>query len=154
MAFELPALPYEKDALAPHISAETLEYHYGKHHAGYVKKLNAAAESDPSIAGKSLEDLVRTDDRFEIPVRRELGLVCFRLKGADDLSRALLERINASGAMMLTHSVVPVGHEGEDRYVIRFAVGAPRTRERHVREARERIATEANAVLAESSRSG
>ncbi len=60
MAFELPALPYEKDALAPHISAETLEYHYGKHHAGYVKKLNAAAESDSSIAGKSLEDLVRT----------------------------------------------------------------------------------------------
>jgi len=60
MAFELPALPYEKDALAPHISAETLEYHYGKHHAGYVKKLNAAAEADSSIAGKSLEDLIRT----------------------------------------------------------------------------------------------
>jgi Fe-Mn family superoxide dismutase len=60
MAFELPALPYEKGALAPHLSAETLEYHYGKHHAGYVSKLNAAAESDSSIAGKSLEDLVRT----------------------------------------------------------------------------------------------
>ncbi|CAM9475397.1 unnamed protein product [Heterosigma akashiwo] len=44
MPIELPALPYEKDALAPHISAETLEYHYGKHHAGYVAKLNAAIE--------------------------------------------------------------------------------------------------------------
>jgi len=36
----LPELPYPKNALEPHISAETLEYHYGKHHAGYVKKLN------------------------------------------------------------------------------------------------------------------
>ncbi len=60
MAFELPALPYEKDALAPHISANTLGFHYGKHHQGYVNKLNAAAEADSSIAGKSLEDLVRT----------------------------------------------------------------------------------------------
>jgi len=60
MAFELPELPYAKDALAPHISNETLEYHYGKHHAGYVKKLNAAVEADASLAGKSLEDLVKT----------------------------------------------------------------------------------------------
>ena len=60
MAFMLPELPYSKDALAPHISAETLEYHYGKHHAGYVNKLNAAVEADASLAGKSLEDLVRT----------------------------------------------------------------------------------------------
>ncbi|MBT8480289.1 MAG: superoxide dismutase [Fe], partial [Myxococcales bacterium] len=36
MAIELPALPWAQDALAPHISAETIEYHYGKHHAGYV----------------------------------------------------------------------------------------------------------------------
>lgn len=60
MAFELPALPYPKDALAPHISQETLEYHHGKHHAGYVAKLNAAIEADSSLAGKSLEDLIRT----------------------------------------------------------------------------------------------
>jgi Fe-Mn family superoxide dismutase len=40
MAFELPALPYAHDALAPHISAETLEYHYGKHHQTYVTNLN------------------------------------------------------------------------------------------------------------------
>ncbi len=58
MAFELPALPYSQDALEPHISAETLSYHYGKHHAGYVKKLNAAVEKDSSLAGKSLEDLI------------------------------------------------------------------------------------------------
>lgn len=40
MTFELPKLPYELDALAPHISEETLEYHYGKHHRAYVNKLN------------------------------------------------------------------------------------------------------------------
>ena len=40
MAFTLPELPYAKDALAPHISAETFEYHYGKHHLAYVNKLN------------------------------------------------------------------------------------------------------------------
>ncbi len=58
MAFTLPELPFAKDALAPHISAETLETHYGKHHAGYVKKLNAAVDADASLAGKSLEDLI------------------------------------------------------------------------------------------------
>ncbi len=60
MAFELPSLPYEKNALEPHISARTLEFHYGKHHAGYVKKLNAAVEADPSLGGKSLEEIVNT----------------------------------------------------------------------------------------------
>ena len=40
MAFELPALPYAKDALAPYISAETLEFHHGKHHNAYVTNLN------------------------------------------------------------------------------------------------------------------
>ena len=44
MAFELPALPYEKNALEPHISQETLEYHYGKHHNTYVTKLNGLVE--------------------------------------------------------------------------------------------------------------
>ncbi|MFK7989293.1 MAG: superoxide dismutase [Sandaracinaceae bacterium] len=60
MAFTLPELPYAKDALAPHISENTLNFHYGKHHQGYVNKLNAAVEADPSLAGKSLEDLVQT----------------------------------------------------------------------------------------------
>lgn len=61
MAIELPSLPYSTDALAPHISTETLEFHYGKHHAGYVKKLNAAIEGTP-MAEKSLEDIVKTSD--------------------------------------------------------------------------------------------
>ena len=43
MAFELPPLPYAKDALAPHISAETLEYHHDKHHLAYVTNGNTYA---------------------------------------------------------------------------------------------------------------
>jgi superoxide dismutase, Fe-Mn family len=61
MAFELPALPYAKDALAPHISAETLEYHYGKHHNTYVVKLNDLIK-DTAFADKSLEEIVRTSE--------------------------------------------------------------------------------------------
>ncbi|MDA3914739.1 Fe-Mn family superoxide dismutase, partial [Oleiagrimonas sp.] len=61
MAIELPQLPYEKNALEPHISAETLEYHYGKHHQGYVNKLNGMLEGSDA-AGKSLEDIIKTSD--------------------------------------------------------------------------------------------
>jgi superoxide dismutase, Fe-Mn family len=57
MAFELPPLPYAKDALAPHISAETLEYHYGKHHQTYVTNLNNLVPGT-EFEGKSLEDIV------------------------------------------------------------------------------------------------
>lgn len=59
MAFELPNLPYPKDALAPHMSVETLEFHHGKHHAGYVKKLNAGIEGTPH-ADKSLEEIIKS----------------------------------------------------------------------------------------------
>ena len=59
MTFTLPELPYAKDALAPHISAETLEFHYGKHHQTYVNNLNTFAKDDASLSGKSYEDLVR-----------------------------------------------------------------------------------------------
>jgi Fe-Mn family superoxide dismutase len=60
MAFTLPELPYAKDALSPHISAETLDFHHGKHHQAYVTKLNELVGADASLQGKSLEDLVRT----------------------------------------------------------------------------------------------
>ncbi|WP_339897570.1 superoxide dismutase [Fe] [uncultured Gilvimarinus sp.] len=59
MAFELPELPYAKDALAPHISEETLDFHYGKHHKTYVDKLNAAVPGT-EFEGKSLEEVVKT----------------------------------------------------------------------------------------------
>ena len=57
MAFTLPELPYSKDALAPHISAETLEYHHGKHHKAYVDNLNKLLDGKPE-ASKSLEEVI------------------------------------------------------------------------------------------------
>jgi Fe-Mn family superoxide dismutase len=58
MAIELPALPYARDALAPHISAETIDFHYGKHHQTYVTNLNNQIK-DTEFADASLEDIVR-----------------------------------------------------------------------------------------------
>jgi len=57
MAFELPVLPYSKDALAPTISAETLEYHHDKHHAAYVANLNKLIEGT-EYADKTLEEII------------------------------------------------------------------------------------------------
>ncbi len=61
MAFELPALPYAQDALAPHISAETLEYHYGKHHQTYVTNLNNLVKGT-EFENASLEDVILKSD--------------------------------------------------------------------------------------------
>jgi len=58
MKFQLMQLPYEQTALEPYLSAETLSYHYGKHHAGYVSKLNALIEGT-EYADKSLEYIVK-----------------------------------------------------------------------------------------------
>ena len=74
MAFKLPALPYAHDALEPYIDAQTMGIHHGKHHAGYVKKLNAALEGH-AFAGKSLEDIVKsvTSDAANTGVRNNGG---------------------------------------------------------------------------------
>ena len=57
MAFELPPLPYAQNALEPHISAETLEYHYGKHHQTYVNNLNKLVPGT-EFEGLSLEEII------------------------------------------------------------------------------------------------
>jgi len=59
MNFEVPKLPYAKDALAPHISERTVEIHYEKHHKGYMKKLDAALDAGDKRREDSLEDLVK-----------------------------------------------------------------------------------------------
>ncbi len=61
MAFTLPPLPYDKNALAPHISSETLDYHHGKHHQAYVTNLNKLTEGKPE-ANKSLEEIIKTSE--------------------------------------------------------------------------------------------
>lgn len=61
MKFELPPLPYAKDALEPHMGRETLEYHYEKHHRGYLTKLQGLIQGTPR-AEQSLEDIIRSAD--------------------------------------------------------------------------------------------
>jgi len=58
MAFEQPPLPYDFNALEPHMSAKTFEFHYGKHHAAYVANLNKLVQ-DTELADKSLEDVIK-----------------------------------------------------------------------------------------------
>jgi len=57
MAIELPPLPYADDALAPHISAHTMSFHYGKHHAAYVNNLNGLIDGT-DLAGSSLDEII------------------------------------------------------------------------------------------------
>ena len=59
MAFELPDLPYDFDALEPHIDARTMEIHHDRHHAGYTSNLNAALEGHPGLESESAEDILR-----------------------------------------------------------------------------------------------
>ena len=59
MAHELPPLPYDNNALEPHVDEQTMRIHHDKHHATYVTKLNSALEKHPDLAGKSIEELIR-----------------------------------------------------------------------------------------------
>ncbi|HEX8382665.1 MAG TPA: superoxide dismutase [Sphingomonas sp.] len=58
MAFELPPLPYDYDALEPTIDAETMRFHHDKHHKAYTDKLNEGVEKDTGLQGKSIEDIL------------------------------------------------------------------------------------------------
>jgi Fe-Mn family superoxide dismutase len=69
MAYELPPLPYSKDALEPYIDAQTMEIHHGKHHAAYVANLNKAIAGKPDLEGKSVEDLIRSLDAVPADIR-------------------------------------------------------------------------------------
>jgi Fe-Mn family superoxide dismutase len=59
MPHQLPALPYDAAALEPHIDAQTMQIHHGKHHAAYVNNLNAALEKHAALGGQSAEELIR-----------------------------------------------------------------------------------------------
>lgn len=99
MAFELPALPYEKNALEPHISAETLEYHYGKHHQAYVNKLNELTEGTDD-ANKSLEEIIKSSSGGLFNQAAQVWnhtfyWHCLAPNGGGEPSGALAEAINA-----------------------------------------------------------
>jgi Fe-Mn family superoxide dismutase len=99
MAFELPALPFAKDALLPHISPETLDYHHGKHHNAYVVKLNSLIEGT-AHAGKSLEQIITSS---EGPVFNNAAQIwnhtfywhCLAPNAGGEPTGALAEAINA-----------------------------------------------------------
>jgi Fe-Mn family superoxide dismutase len=69
MAYELPLLPYPKDALEPYIDALTMEIHHDKHHAAYVTNVNKAIAGKPDLEAKSVEDLIRNLDAVQADIR-------------------------------------------------------------------------------------
>ena len=100
MAYELPELPYAQDALEPHISAETLEYHYGKHHKTYVDKLNGLVPGT-EFEGKSLEDVVKTSSGGVFNNAAQIWnhtfyWNCLSPNGGGAASGAVAEAINAA----------------------------------------------------------
>src|SRR5881394_1673537 len=77
MAYELPPLPYAKDALEPHIDAQTMEIHHDKHHGAYVTNVNKAIAGKADLEKKSVEDLISNlsavPDDIRGPVRNNGG---------------------------------------------------------------------------------
>jgi Fe-Mn family superoxide dismutase len=100
MAFTLPALPYEKNALEPHISAETLEFHYGKHHQTYVTNLNNLV-GGTEHEGKTLEEIVMSSSGGVFNNAAQVWnhtfyWNCMGPNGGGEPSRALGEAINSA----------------------------------------------------------
>jgi aromatic-L-amino-acid decarboxylase len=83
---------------------------------------------------------VKDDEHFELAAPAPLNLVCFRHRGGDDVNRELLDRLNRSGRLYLTHTVL------DDRFTLRLCVGQTRTEESHVRCAWEQIQAEADGL--------
>jgi superoxide dismutase, Fe-Mn family len=69
MAFEVPPLPYDYNALEPHIDEQTMRIHHDKHHQAYVNNLNGALEKHPNLQGKSLEELIGNLDAVPEEIR-------------------------------------------------------------------------------------
>ena len=69
MAHELPALPYAHDALEPHIDAQTMEIHHGKHHQAYITNLNNAIEGNAELEAKSIDELIADLDSVPEEIR-------------------------------------------------------------------------------------
>ena len=100
MTFELPKLPYSMNALEPHISSETLEFHYGKHHATYVNNLNKLVVGT-EFANSSLEDIIRKSSGAIFNNAAQIWnhtfyWNCLSPKGGGEPTGRLAEKINKS----------------------------------------------------------
>jgi aromatic-L-amino-acid decarboxylase len=104
-----------------HYGVEGLRYHIRRHVA----------------LAQEFTAWVRDDPRFELAAPVPLNLVCFRLREGDEANRRLLERLNASGDLYLTHTVL------DGKYTLRMSIGQTHTEGRHVAAAWERIRGEA-----------
>jgi len=96
MAFALPPLPYDYNALEPHIDEQTMRLHHDKHHAAYVNNLNAALEGHAELAAMSAEDLIRNLDRVPESIRTAV-----RNNGGGHVNHTMFWQImgpNAGGA--------------------------------------------------------
>lgn len=102
--WELPPLPYVEDALEPHISARTLQFHYGKHHQAYVTNLNNLAKGTP-LVGKSLEEVIKctAGDTAKVGIFNNAAQIwnhtffwhSMKAKGGGKPSGAIAAKINA-----------------------------------------------------------
>ena len=90
-------------------------------------------------------DWVRNDSRFELAAPVPLNLVCFRLKSGDETNQALMEHLNASGDLFLTHTKL------DGKFTLRLCIGQTNTEERHVERAWQRIQEEAGTQLSKAS---
>ncbi len=93
MAHQLPSLPYDFGALEPHIDAQTMQIHHGKHHQAYVNNLNAAIEKHPELGSKSVEDLVKNLSAVPEDIRTAV-----RNNGGGHLNHSLFWKWMAPGA--------------------------------------------------------
>ena len=93
MAHDLPDLPYDFNALAPHIDEQTMRIHHGKHHAAYVAKLNGALEAHPDLQGKSVEELIGDLDALPEGIRTAV-----RNNGGGHANHTLFWQMMAPGA--------------------------------------------------------
>src|SRR5207237_7950833 len=92
MAFELPPLPYPKDALEPFIDAQTMEIHHGKHHAAYVANVNKAIAGKPELEKKSVEELISNLDTLPPDIRTAV-----RNNGGGHANHSLFWKLMAKG---------------------------------------------------------
>lgn len=116
-----------------------------------LENLQAYIRNHIELARK-FEELVKLDPRFEVAARRNFSLVCFRLlpthqnnlESANRLNRELLDAVNSTGKLFISHTVL------SNKYVLRFAVGAPLTEERHVVAAWTTLQEKASGLLRNS----
>jgi len=93
MPHQLPALPYDPGALEPHIDAQTMQIHHGKHHQAYVTNLNAALDKHPELHDKSLDDLMRTVNTVPEDIRTAV-----RNNGGGHWNHSLFWKLMGPGA--------------------------------------------------------